>query len=337
MPASSGWERHENPPWKEADVRLQGNAREWVELAAKLPDGTISRGEFVPAGDVEAIAQWRQQHGNTDLFISAARFARPAPDSLYRAGFFLCVGGSRLEEARRQATASLELLFHRLDILPECVEIGFDGANGFELAVPLTVFGSPRSAPFMRLWRSLAGKLAGKGVGGIDLSAYRPDWLLRLPNSRNSDTGLYVYPLEFKELRGLSTMDIRELAAKPRDAECLARAELSEKARAWFEQATRFIDWRAMVERSRNKGSAEGRVPPGGQADRNGHPSPDTQPQQVQLRLEHLGVGRGAEHPDQDRRRARVRLRRGRKVRRPGGRRTSRGSERLADGGGKVP
>jgi hypothetical protein len=208
-----------------------------VQLAAKLPDGTVSRGEFVPAGDAEAIARWRQQHDNTDLFISAARFARPATDSLYRAGFFLCVGGSLLEEARRQAAASVELLFHRLDILPEWAEIGFDGAEGFELAVPLAVFGSPRNAPFMRLWRALARKLAGKGVGGIDLDAYRPDRLLRLPNSRNAQTGLYAYPLEFKELRDFSALDIRDLAAKPRDAESLISAELSWKAAAWFDRA----------------------------------------------------------------------------------------------------
>jgi hypothetical protein len=186
---------------------------------------------------VEAIARWRQRHDNTDLFISAARFARPAPDSLYRAGFFLCIGSSPLEEARRQATASVELLFHRLDILPEGVEIVFDGTEGFELAVPLTVFGSPRNAPFMRLWRALARKLAGKGVGGIDLDAYRPDRLLRLPNCRNSETGLYAYSLEFKELRDFSALDICELAVRPTDLESLVSAELSQKATAWFDRA----------------------------------------------------------------------------------------------------
>jgi len=269
-------------------MRFQRGSIEWVELAAKLLDRTVIRGEFVPAEDGEAIARWRQHHDNTDLFISAARFARPAPDSLYRAGFFLCVGGSLLEEARRQATASLELLFHRLDILPEWAEIVFDGAEGFELAVRLTVFGSPRNAPFMRLWRALGRKLAEKRVSGIDLNAYRPDRLLRLPNSRNSETGLYAYPLEFKELRDFSAMDIRELAAKPRDAECLTGADLSEKARAWFEQATRFINWRAMVQKIRDEGSTEGRVLPVGHADGNGRPSTATRPQQAQLRLGHF-------------------------------------------------
>lgn len=168
------------------------------------------------------------------------------------------------------------------------MEIGFDGAEGFELAVPLTVFGSPRNAPFMRLWRALARKPAGKGVGGIDLNAYRPDRLLRLPDSRNSETGLYAYPLEFKELRGFSAVDIRELAAKPRDFESLISGELSWKAAVWFEQATRFINWRAMVERSRDEGSAEGRVFPVGPADGNGRPPTGTRPQQVQLRLGHF-------------------------------------------------
>ena len=180
----------------------------------------------------------------------------------------------------------MELLFHRLDILPECVEILFDGAEGFELAVPLTVFGSPKNAPFMRLWRALARKLTQQGVGGIDLNAYRPDRLLRLPNCRNSDTGLYAYPLEFKELRDFSALDIRELAAKPRDFESVVSGELRWKAAAWFEQATRFINWRAMVERSRDEGTAEGL--PVGQADGNGRPPTGTRPQQVQLRLGHF-------------------------------------------------
>jgi hypothetical protein len=138
----------------------------------------------------------------------------------------------------------------------------------------------------MRLWRALARKLAGKGVGGIDVNAYRPDRLLRLPNSRNAQTGLYVYPLEFKELRSFSALDLRELAAKPRDAECLTGAELSEKARAWFEQATRFINWRAMVQKVRDEGSTEGL--PVGHADKNARPSTATRPQQVQLRLGHF-------------------------------------------------
>jgi len=117
------------------------------------------------------------------------------------------------------------------------VEIGFDGAEGFELAVPLTVFGSPRNAPFMRLWRALARKLARKGVGGVDLNAYRPDRLLRLPNSRNSETGLYVCPLEFKELQDFSAVDIRDLVAKPWDFESVVIGELSWKAAAWFDRA----------------------------------------------------------------------------------------------------
>jgi hypothetical protein len=288
MMVSSGCESSESFPGRRGQVSLRGDAVEWVELAAKLPDGTVSRGEFVPAGDAEAIARWRQHHDNTDLFISAARFARPAPDSLYRAGFFLCVGGSLLEGARRQAAASVELLFQRLDILPEWTEIGFDGAEGFELAVPLAVFGSPRDALFMRLWRALARKLTQQGVVGIDLNAYRPDRLLRLPNSRNAQTGLYVYPLEFKELRYFSAVDIRDLAAKPRDFESVVSGELSSKAAAWFEQATRFINWRAMVERSRDEGSTEGRALPVGQADGNGRPSTGTRPQQVQLRLGHF-------------------------------------------------
>jgi hypothetical protein len=89
----------------------------------------------------------------------------------------------------------------------------------------------------MRLWQALVRKLAGNGVGGIDVDAYHPDWLLRLSNSCNGETGLYVYPLEFKELRDFSAVDMRELTAKPRDFESAVSGELSWKAAAWFDRA----------------------------------------------------------------------------------------------------
>lgn len=225
---------------------LRSNGRfPWIELAAFYGD-RMRRGHFVRINDTKAISVWRGRFDDRDVFRSVAVFAAPDVASPFLVDLFFRVICHDLEDARKDAVRSIEHLNERIGVPEECVEIMFSGSRSFHMAVPLTVFGAGEQTGLMPLWHRLADRLWHLGMCSLDVSAYRPSHLTRLPNSVNSRTGLYAIPLEYKELRDFSAEDILDLARGPRTESNLAIAEESDRAAAWLRKSMKKANMRGL-------------------------------------------------------------------------------------------
>lgn len=125
------------------------------------------------------------------------------------------------EEALALTRATCTLLTERWQIPPAALHIYFSGAKGFHVQVDARVFG--RVAPAVDLHRvfshlrlEVARHLPELPEARFDLSIGDKVRLLRLPNSRHSQSGLFKVPLSLDELQRLSPAEIRQLAQTPR-------------------------------------------------------------------------------------------------------------------------
>lgn len=154
-----------------------------------------------------------------------------------------------LGEALAAARAVEERLVRAWGIPPEAVRRYFSGKKGFHVTVDTRVFLPPipsRLAPELlhRLTRRLARELGFPPSGPLDLSLRDRVRLLRLPNTRHEESGLFKVPLSTEELGALGTEAIREAARTPRPLEGVdpsgllleASFELVPRARAILEE-----------------------------------------------------------------------------------------------------
>ncbi|MDW7709145.1 MAG: primase C-terminal domain-containing protein [Deferrisomatales bacterium] len=121
-------------------------------------------------------------------------------------------------EAARAVEAHLEGAW---GLPPEAMRLYFSGKKGFHVTVDTRLFRAPtpsRAAPELlhRLTRRLARELGVPGSGSLDLSLRDRVRLLRLPNTRHEESGLFKTPLAPDELRSLGVDGIRRLARTPR-------------------------------------------------------------------------------------------------------------------------
>lgn len=72
----------------------------------------------------------------------------------------------------------------------------------------------------------------------LDQNIYNPDRLWRVPNTKNTRSGLYKIPLSVGELRGATASEIIQLAKQPRPLSfCPEFQEVNPKARQLFIRA----------------------------------------------------------------------------------------------------
>jgi hypothetical protein len=95
----------------------------------------------------------------------------------------------------------------------------FSGKKGFHILLSSHLFGGWTPSPNLhRHLQGLAKSIAQDA--GADLSIYDQNRLLRLSNSKHSDSGLWKIPLETREVLALSIDAITEMAAQgPREIE----------------------------------------------------------------------------------------------------------------------
>ena len=220
----------------------------WIELAGILPDGGMVRNHWVGCDDVGAMAEWRKQFSNTNIFSSVCWFLGWDRQTDYVCDFYLDVDTEDLELAQLDTLRILDLLFEHLGIAPDCVDLSFSGATGFHLIVPLVVFGNRRCFKWLVIWRALAGRLAKEGFKHLNLGIYRTSSLLRLPNSINSKSGLYKIPLEYKELRDLGVNYVLAEARSPRQEDNLSLPEECPKAIGWLTEALRWYQCKQAIQ-----------------------------------------------------------------------------------------
>jgi hypothetical protein len=90
----------------------------------------------------------------------------------------------------------------------------------------------------------MAEKAIEAGVRYIDKGIYTPRRILRLPNSKNSKSGLFKIPLTHQETRDMDICGILKLAENPRPDDSYAAPLLCEKAVNWYRDA---------IERTKNR------------------------------------------------------------------------------------
>jgi len=212
----------------------------WQQLAVRTADGHLVRGPFVLAGDGVAVGKWRRVHTNRDVYSTVCRFDKPCLSSAYQCDFFLRLRAGELQSVLNDTRALCSLLGERWRMPPECIDVYFGGCEDFDVLVSLAVFGNPEGGPATGLWEDLARRLVKEGIRHIDLTVYQPHHLLRLPNSINSNSGLYKVPVEAKEL-ALGLDHISELAGQPRPFMSAAEPVECPSAMAWYHKA---VAWR---------------------------------------------------------------------------------------------
>ena len=210
----------------------------YVELAARTPNGRMIRNQFVRRDDVAAIAQWRAQYANRDVYTSICRFDRAGRSQHYMVDCFVDIDAKDLGVARKEALRVCALLEQRLDIPPSAIDLAFSGAKGFHLLVPREVFGQPVSPRCLYIWSLLARRLSKECAAHIDLGVYQASRLWRLANSINSKSGLHKVPLEYEELRDLGIDHVLEVARCPREESALNQSQESPKAVRWFHEVS---------------------------------------------------------------------------------------------------
>ena len=125
--------------------------------------------------------------------------------------------GRALDVARKFA-ASLQANW---EVAPDSLLYWFSGCKGFHIAVPGSLFGFFTPSPDLnQRLKALAGSLVGDLP--YDGQIYDANRLLRMENTRHSESGLYKVRLTSAECLILGVDAIRNLAIAPRDVDVLA-------------------------------------------------------------------------------------------------------------------
>jgi len=234
----------------------------WNELAAIKPYGQMVRGRFVRIGDDEALADWQNQHKNTDILTSTPTYTAPHRQLLCLAPLSFEITGTDLEEIRKNTVSAFLYLTQYLKIPDDCVEViynagvdgnssgdgSYDGYGGdnrsdciynpskMVLIIPSAVFNCKPTAHMPVINYSLAREMLAAGITLIDIDVYQRDHFLRLPNSINGTNGRYVIPLQIKELMYLDSRSIIELSRQPRAEDSFISPQSVPQATEWFAQ-----------------------------------------------------------------------------------------------------
>ena len=116
-------------------------------------------------------------------------------------------------------------MFNRLkeEGIPEnTIDIYFSGKKGFTISVELEQYLTPRKLKY------LVSQI-GSGLKTMDLSIYNASRIIRIPNTKHQDSGLYKIQLNYNQLTKLSIDYIKENAKKPSKLKKKGVASLSDE------------------------------------------------------------------------------------------------------------
>lgn len=116
-----------------------------------------------------------------------------------------------LEQARQDALEIINRLETKLNIKKSNIEIYFSGQKGFTISIKLKQMISPEKAS------NLALNVLGKNLKTLDKSLYNASRILRIPNTRHPESGLFKTQLSYKQLLKLSIERIKEYATEPQN------------------------------------------------------------------------------------------------------------------------
>lgn len=101
------------------------------------------------------------------------------------------------------------------DIDESTCKFYFSGSKGFHVMIPTEYFKAEPSEDIHKRMKNVALKLSD-GIK-IDTAIYDKTRIFRLPNTRHGKSGLYKVPIESREARNLSIIEIQHHAVIPRE------------------------------------------------------------------------------------------------------------------------
>lgn len=217
--------------------------------------------KFVPTDTTEALSAFRTKHGNRDLAVSAWQYNQPDLKAQGTSSLYFYVCACELEENRRSAIEAIYYISENLSIPEDCIEVIYNGGGHIGAAgsaansdgessnnagnanstaaetvilIPPIVFAGQPTLLMPVINYQLARQLVEDVTENIDIDVYHQDYLIRLPNSINSQTGSYVIPLTIKELLYMDAYAIAELSKQPRPEDSLIMPRTVPEAVEWF-------------------------------------------------------------------------------------------------------
>jgi hypothetical protein len=207
----------------------------YIELASLTENGRMYRKIFVRANATDQIKSWRARFKNTDVFASIGFYSRPNHNcrAVYPL-FFDIDCGEDLEKARQDCIKLVNFLCHKLRISEEDVSISFSGNKGFHVEISPIIFSAFYSPVFMKINRKLARRAIQARITTLDTGIYDRKRIWRLPDTKNSKSGLYKVGLSYYELVNTNIQGIKKAAAGIRNFEPLNKIRPQEYASRWF-------------------------------------------------------------------------------------------------------
>lgn len=119
--------------------------------------------------------------------------------------------GKDLNLARQDALVLIQRLREQLKIKANQVEIYFSGMKGFTLVLKMKDFLPPFKVGHLAL------NVLGKDLETLDPSLYNASRILRVPNTRHQESGLFKVQLTYKQLTSLTIDEIKEYALEAKE------------------------------------------------------------------------------------------------------------------------
>lgn len=186
-----------------------------IEGGRNLPNGGFNRNEWMLTSELK---EYRQKHSNTGLYTTAYTYDTQIPNEANLFGdFYLDFDNEDdFEKVREDVLYTFFYLKQTFTYaIPEnLLHIFYSGKKGVHIIVPSIVMDVEPDKHLNEYFKFMAEDIATKAPNGtIDTRIYDKRRLLRMPNSKHKDTGLYKVPLSPEEMRNLPLDKIKEKAS----------------------------------------------------------------------------------------------------------------------------
>jgi P4 family phage/plasmid primase-like protien len=122
---------------------------------------------------------------------------------------------SDLDRAKRSTIALVTYLQKNYDLDPNVISYEFSGNKGFHIRIPGAVFGGFVASEELPFHQKVLCQKITNGIEGIGLNIYKAAGMMRIPNTKHSDSELFAIPLEYRQLIDLDATAIHSLARVP--------------------------------------------------------------------------------------------------------------------------
>ncbi len=191
----------------------------YIECGAQLSSGKFIRNHVTT---LDKIGQFRHKHDNTNVYTTIYTYDQEdQKEALLYAPFYLDLDYEATPEGwslvQADCATALKYMQNVLRVETSTIKIYFSGNKGIHLIIHPEILGIVPSKDLNILYKMLADDIASYTQNNtIDNRIYDRKRLLRMPNSKHGETGLYKIPLTVEEVRTISFDEVRTLAKQSR-------------------------------------------------------------------------------------------------------------------------